>query len=76
MAGFLLKGTQRYKLENGDKIKRKDDFGYTPFQYGAFARFGVGSMGIYGKYYFNNMFEGTPAGTSMNNFTFGLSLGF
>lgn len=75
MAGFLLKGTQRYK-EDGKKIKTKGDFGYAPFQYGMFARFGVGGIGIYGKYYFNDMFENSPANAGLQNFTFGLSVGF
>lgn len=76
ITGFLLKGTQRFKQENGDRVKKKGEFGYASFQYGAFARFGVGSMGIYGKYYFNDMFDNSPAGTGLQNFTFGLTLGF
>ncbi|HLW50192.1 MAG TPA: hypothetical protein VKZ78_04410 [Sphingobacteriaceae bacterium] len=76
ITGFLLKGTQRFRQENGDRVKKKGEFGYAPFQYGAFARFGVGSMGIYGKYYFNDMFDNSPAGAGLQNLTFGLTLGF
>ncbi len=76
ITGFLLKGTQRFRQENGDRVKKRGDFDYAPFQYGAFARFGVGSMGIYGKYYFNDMFDQSPAGAGLQNFTFGLTLGF
>lgn len=76
ITGFLLKGTQRFKQENGDRVKKKGEFGYAPFQYGAFARFGVRGMGIYGKYYFNDMFENSPAGAGLQNFTFGLTFGF
>lgn len=76
VGGFLLKGTQRYKLDDGKKIKDKGDYDFTPFQYGAFARFGVGSLGIYGKYYFNEIFANAPENAGMNNFTFGLTLGF
>ncbi len=76
ITGFLLKGTQRYRNEDGDRIKRKGDFGYAPFQYGAFARFGVGDMGVYAKYYFNDMFDQSPAGQGIQNLTFGLTLGF
>lgn len=75
IAGFLLKGTQRYKLESGDKVKRKGDFGYAPFQYGLFARFNVDGLGVFAKYYFNDMFTDSPAGAGVQNFTFGLSLG-
>lgn len=76
IAGFLLKGTQRFRNEDGDRVKRKGDFGYAPFQYGAFARFGVNDFGIYAKYYFNDMFENSPAGAGLQNLTFGLTLGF
>lgn len=76
IGGFLLKGTQRYKLPDGKKIKEKGDYDFTPFQYGAFARFGVGDFGIYGKYYFNDVFANSPQNTNLNNFTFGIYLGF
>ncbi len=73
IAGFLMKGTQRYKDVDGKKVKEKGDYGYAPFQYGAFARFGVGGIGIYGKYYVNDMFNGAPAGSELQNFSFGLT---
>lgn len=75
IAGFLLKGTQRYKLESGDKVKRRGDFGYAPFQYGLFGRFNVGGLGVFAKYYFNDMFTDSPADAGIQNFSFGLSLG-
>lgn len=75
IAGFLLKGTQRYKLESGDKVKRRGDFGYAPFQYGLFGRFNVGGLGIFAKYYFNDMFTDSPTDAGLQNLTFGLSLG-
>lgn len=74
--GFLLKGTQRFKSEELGKQKFKDDYNFTQFRYGAFARFGVGSFGIYGKYYFNDLFENSPKQAGLQNFTFGLMLGF
>lgn len=77
IAGFLLKGTQRYRLED-DKtfVKRRGDYGFAPFQYGAFARFGYRHLGLYGKYYFNDMFENSPAGAGLKNFTFGVTAAF
>ncbi|MFC7525367.1 outer membrane beta-barrel protein [Parapedobacter sp. GCM10030251] len=74
--GFLLKGTQRFKSEELGKQKFKDDYNFTQFRYGAFARFGVGPFGIYGKYYFNDLFENSPNQAGLQNFTFGLMLGF
>lgn len=73
VAGFLMKGTQRIKTPDGKKIKEKGDFGYAPFQYGVFARFGVGSLGVFGKYYFNDMFIDTPTGAELQNLSFGVT---
>lgn len=74
--GFLLKGTQRFKSDELGKQKFKDDYNFTQFRYGAFARFGVGSFGIYAKYYFNDMFENSPNQAGLQNMAFGLMLGF
>lgn len=74
--GFLLKGTQRFKSDELGKQKFKDDYNFTQFRYGAFARFGVGPLGIYGKYYFNDLFENSPNQSGLRTFTFGLMLGF
>ena len=74
--GFLLKGTQRFNSRELGKQKFKDDYNFTQFRYGAFARFGVGSFGIYAKYYFNDIFENSPAQSGLQNFTFGVMMGF
>ncbi|SKB92865.1 Outer membrane protein beta-barrel domain-containing protein [Parapedobacter luteus] len=73
--GFLLKGTQRYRGADG-KVKQRGDYAFNEFRYGAFARFGVGAFGIYAKYYFNDIFENSPQHAGLQNFTFGLMLGF
>src|SRR5690606_6745972 len=75
-AGFLLKGTQRFKSDELGKQKFKDDYNLAQFRYGAFARFGVGAFGIYAKYYFNDLFENSPNQSGLQTFTFGLMLGF
>lgn len=74
--GFLLKGTQRFKSDELGKQKFKDDYNFTQFRYGAFARFGVGSFGIYAKYYFNDLFENSPEQAGLQTMAFGLMLGF
>ncbi|SEL51131.1 outer membrane beta-barrel protein [Parapedobacter koreensis] len=73
--GFLLKGTQVFKSSELGKQKFKDDYNFTQFRYGAFARFGVGDFGIYAKYYFNDIFENSPNQAGLRNFTFGLMFG-
>lgn len=74
--GFLLKGTQRFKSDEFGKQKFRDDYNLSQFRYGATARFGVGPWGIYGKYYFNDIFENSPAQAGLQNFAFGLMFGF
>lgn len=74
--GFLLKGTQRFKSDEFGKQKFKDDYNFTQFRYGAFARFGVGSFGIYAKYYFNDLFENSPEQAGLQTMAIGLMLGF
>ncbi|GHE37234.1 outer membrane beta-barrel protein [Sphingobacterium griseoflavum] len=76
MSGILLKGTQRLKSEEFGKQKFRDNYNLASFQYGAFARVGYKSMGLFAKYYLNDMFENSPNQQSLNNFTFGLSLWF
>lgn len=76
MTGILLKGTQRLKSQEQGKQKFKDNYNLASFQYGTFARVGYGPVGIFAKYYLNDMFENSPAQENLNNFTFGLTLGF
>ncbi len=74
--GFLLKGTQRFKSDEFGRQKFTDDYNFTQFRYGAFARFGVGSFGLYAKYYLNDIFENSPDQAGLQNFTFGVMMGF
>ncbi|WP_437920588.1 outer membrane beta-barrel protein [Sphingobacterium sp. LRF_L2] len=76
MTGILLKGTQRLKSEELGKQKYKDNYNLASFQYGVFARVGFDCVGVFAKYYLNDMFENSPAQANVNNFTFGLTLGF
>jgi len=76
MTGILLKGTQRLKSVQLGKQKFRDNYNFASFQYGGFARLGYGSAGVYVKYYANDLFEKSPAQEGLNNFAFGLTLGF
>lgn len=76
MTGILLKGTQRLKSEELGKQKFRDNYNLASFQYGAFVRAGYGPIGVFAKYYLNDMFENSPHQENLNNFTFGLTLGF
>jgi len=74
MAGNLLQGSQKVKSDAEGKRKVKDDFNFAPLNYGAFARVGYGSIGIYAKYYFNDMFVDSPDQKGVKNLSFGLAL--
>lgn len=73
--GILLQGSQKTKDSEG-KRKVKDSFNFAPVTYGGFARLGVGSFGIYTKYYFNDMFVNSPDQAGLKNLSFGLMLVF
>ncbi len=76
MTGVLLKGTQRLNSDKHGKQKFKDNYSLATFQYGPFIRIGYDDFGIFAKYYMNDMFENSPDMKGLNNFTFGLTLGF
>jgi Ni/Co efflux regulator RcnB len=75
-AGLLLDGmVKQVSVQDG---KQKVDAGYnfTKVRYGAFMRVGYGGWGIYGKYYFNDMFENSSNQAGLKSFAFGLTFGF
>lgn len=76
IGGFLLNGSQKFKSSEEGKRKVKDDFNYAKFRYGGFARVGYDWVGLYAKYYFNDMFENSPQQEGLRNFSFGLMFFF
>lgn len=74
--GFLLNGRVKQISDERGKEKINDNFNWTKFRYGAFARLGYGGAGLYAKYYLNDMFENSPAQNGMHAFAFGLTFGF
>lgn len=74
--GILLNGRVKQISEERGKQKFDDDYHFAKLRKGAFIRMGYGIMGIYAKYYFNDMFENSPAQDGLRNFSFGLTLGF
>jgi hypothetical protein len=74
--GILLNGRVKQISEENGKQKFDDDYHFAKLRTGAFVRMGYGIMGIYAKYYFNDMFENSPAQKGLKNFSFGLTLGF
>ncbi|MXV50755.1 outer membrane beta-barrel protein [Pedobacter sp. HMF7647] len=74
--GFLLNGKVKQISDENGKQKFKDDYHYTTFRYGAVVRVGYGGLGLFAKYYFNDMFENSPAQDGLRNMSFGLMAGF
>lgn len=74
IAGILIQGSQKFKSKEEGKKKNVNDFNYAPFRYGAFARLSYGSVGVYAKYYMNDMFQNSPDQKGLKNISFGLML--
>ena len=74
--GLLMGGRVKQISEERGKQKIDDDYHFTKMRYGAFARLGYGSGGIFAKYYFNDIFENSPAQAGLKNFSFGFTFGF
>jgi hypothetical protein len=75
-AGLLLGGRVKQISAERGKQKFDDDYHFAKMRYGAFTRIGYGSMGLFAKYYLNDMFENSPAQEGLKNFAFGLTFGF
>ncbi len=71
---FLLNGKIKQISDERGKQKVKDDYHLQPFRYGGTLRLGYGSLGVFTKYYFNDMFD-SPAQKGLRNMSFGITLG-
>jgi hypothetical protein len=74
--GFLIDGMVKQISAQNGKQKIDDNYHFTTFRYGGFARVGYGDVGIFAKYYTNDMFENSPAQAGLKNFSFGITVGF
>ena len=71
---FLLNGKVKQVSDEHGKVKYKDDYNFQPFRYGGAMRIGYGGLGIFTKYYFNDMFD-SPAQKGLKNMSFGITFG-
>ena len=74
--GFLINGKVKQVSNARGKEKFKDDYNLDPFRYGAFVRLGYGGMGVYAKYYMNDVFAEGQGPTDFKNLSVGLMFGF
>lgn len=75
MGVLISSSIKQESKENGD-FKLGGNYNFAKFRYGASLRVGYGAIGVFGKYYFNNMFENSPAQDGLRNFSFGMSVGW
>lgn len=73
--GFLLNGKVKQKSDDFGKKKFYDNYHFTQFRYGAYARAGYKSTGLFIKYYGNGMFENSPNQNGLKSINFGLTFG-
>ncbi|MBB5396132.1 outer membrane beta-barrel protein [Mucilaginibacter sp. AK015] len=75
MGALISSSLKQESKEKGDQ-KLSGNYHFAKFRYGASLRAGYGSIGVFTKYYFNNMFENSPAQDGLRNFSFGMSVGW
>jgi len=71
---FLLNGKVKQISEERGKEKQYDSYHFQSVRYGGTVRFGYGGLGLFTKYYFNDMFT-TPAQAGLRNMSFGVTFG-
>lgn len=74
--GFLLNGKVKQISDDFGKKKFYDNYHFSQFRYGAYARVGYRSTGLFVKYYANDMFENSPDQKGLKSLNFGLNFGF
>ncbi|TSD63355.1 PorT family protein [Inquilinus sp. KBS0705] len=74
--GALLSSSLKQESEANGSQKLSGNYHFAKFRYGASLRAGYGAIGVFAKYYFNDMFQDSPAQSGLRNFSFGMSLGW
>lgn len=72
--GFLLNGKVKQISEERGKVKQKDNYNFAPFRYGGAIRLGYGGLGVFAKYYANDMFDSAPQ-KGLKSMSFGITFG-
>jgi len=71
---FLLNGKVKQISDERGKEKFRDDYNFQRVRVGGTARIGYGWIGLFTKYYFNDMFDSVPQ-EGLKNMSFGLTFG-
>ena len=73
--GFLLNGKVKQISDEMGKKKFYDNYHFKQFRYGYYARAGYKNLGLFVKYYANDLFENSPDQNGLKNLNFGLTFG-
>lgn len=71
---FLLNGKVKQISDEFGKQKVRDDYNFQPVRLGGTVRLGYGGIGLFTKYYFNDMFDSVPQ-KGLRNMAFGITFG-
>jgi len=71
---FLLNGKVKQISDERGKEKFRDDYDFQPVRVGGTVRLGYGGIGLFTKYYFNDMFDSAPQ-AGLKNIAFGVTFG-
>lgn len=71
---FLLNGKVKQISKENGKQKFRDDYNFEPVRLGGTLRVGYGWIGLFGKYYVNDMFD-SAAQAGLKNMSFGITFG-
>ncbi len=74
--GILIDGHVKQKSEENGYQHFRAGYNLAKIRYGGFLRAGYGGIGVFAKYYANDMFEDSPAQKGLKNFSVGATLGF
>ena len=69
---FLLNGKVKQVSKENGKQKFRDDYTFEPMRLGGSVRVGYGWIGLFSKYYFNDMFDSAPQ-AGLRNMSFGIT---
>ncbi|MFD0793393.1 outer membrane beta-barrel protein [Mucilaginibacter litoreus] len=73
--GIRISSSLKQESKQGD-TKLSGNYHFAKFRYGASLRVGYGAIGVFAKYYLNDMFEDSPAQDGLRQFNFGMSVGW
>ena len=74
--GLLISASQKQVSHQNGTQKFSSDYNLQKFRYGPFVRIGYGLIGVYAKYYMNDIFANSPDQKGLKDLSFGIMLGF